>query len=72
MFYLDTGTYEFVNLKRTRTVTEDSGFEDDLDTNHFITDKELKNVIEVLQDCEYLGRKGEPVVILQQIETILA
>ena len=70
--HLDTESYEFPSLKRTRTVTEDSGFEDDFDTNHFITDAELHNVIEVIQNCEYLGRKGEPVVTLQQIETILA
>jgi len=69
---LDTETYEIGNLKRTRTLTEDSGYEDEFETNHFITDAELTNVIEVIQNCEYLARKGEKVVTLQEIETILS
>ena len=69
---VDTKINEFANLKRTRTVTEDSGFGDDLDTNHFITDAELNNVIEIIQNCEYLSRKGMSVVNLEEIESILA
>ena len=37
-----------------RTVTEDSGIEEDIAEDHFITDTELDSVIEIILSCPYL------------------
>ena len=37
-----------------RTVTEDSGIEEDIAEDHFITDTELDSVIEIILACPYL------------------
>ena len=64
---------EYANLKRTRTVTEDSGFGEDFDTDHFDTNAEFDNVVETIQNYEYLGRKEEPAIAatISDIKTIL-
>jgi len=41
-------------FKRVRTVTEDSGIEEDIAEDHFITDTELDSVIEIILSCSYL------------------
>jgi len=42
------------NFKRTRTVTEDSGIEEDFNTDHFVLESELCSVIEIIKSCDYL------------------
>ena len=48
---LDLGPASF---KRIRTVTEDSGIEEDFLNDHFVTSSELDSVIEVILTCPYL------------------
>ena len=45
---------EEANFKRVRTVTEDSGIEEDINNEHFVTDVEFDSVIEVIVTCQYL------------------
>jgi len=62
----------FAQFKRTRTVTEDSGFEEDFNSNHFVTDKEFTDVIEIIKTCEYLRKKEDPKVTSKEIRTLIA
>jgi len=56
-------------FKRTRTVTEDSGIEEDIGPGGFLTDAEFKNVIEVIKSCDYLKCKtDEPVLSIEEME----
>ena len=59
--------------RRTRTVTEDSGFEEEFDTDHFGTKADFDTDVETIQNCEYLGRKEEPAIAvsISEIKTIL-
>jgi len=59
------------HYKRTRTITEDSGFEEELDFNYFVTDKEFTNVIEVIKTCEYLDNSDDPGVTEEEIQTMV-
>ena len=56
-------------FKRTRTVTEDSGIEEDISPGGFLTDNEFRNVIEVIKTCDYLKCKNDqPVLNIEEIE----
>ena len=58
-------------FKRVRTVTEDSGIEEDLAEDHFITDTELDSVIEIILSCPYLTQdSGEPLTEPELVRTI--
>lgn len=46
---------ESANFKRTRTVTEDSGIEEDFNSDHFVLQSELTSVIEIIKSCDYLN-----------------
>ena len=46
---------ESANFKRTRTVTEDSGIEEDFNSDHFVLQSEFTSVIEIIKSCEYLS-----------------
>merc|ERR1712147_273424 len=57
-------------FKRVRTVTEDSGIEEDLAEDHFITDTELDSVIEIILSCPYLTEdSGEPLTEPELVRT---
>jgi len=45
---------EEASFKRVRTVTEDSGIEEDINNEHFVTAVEFDSVIEVIVTCQYL------------------
>eukprot|EP00092_Neocalanus_flemingeri_P106897 GFUD01137168.1.p1 GENE.GFUD01137168.1~~GFUD01137168.1.p1 ORF type:complete len:361 (-),score=113.82 GFUD01137168.1:173-1255(-) len=64
--------FDFAQFKRTRTVTEDSGFEEDFSSDHFVTDKEFRDVMEIIKTCEYLGKKEDPAVTVMEIKNIFA
>merc|ERR1711872_366582 len=49
----------YTAFKRQRTDTEDSGFEEDLNSEHFVTDTEFDNVLEIILKCEYLSKESE-------------
>merc|ERR1711915_135251 len=56
----------------TRTVTEDSGFEDECNENHFVTDAEFENVIDIIKSCEYLKNSSEPKITTSfEVQTVL-
>jgi len=46
---------ESANFKRTRTVTEDSGIEEDFNCDHFVLQSEFSSVIEIIKSCDYLN-----------------
>ena len=46
---------ESANFKRTRTVTEDSGIEEDFNCDHFVLQSEFTSVIEIIKSCDYLN-----------------
>jgi len=46
---------ESANFKRTRTVTEDSGIEEDFNSDHFVLQSEFTSVIEIIKSCDYLN-----------------
>ena len=53
-------------------MTEDSGFEDDFNCNHFVTDKEFATVVDIIKTCEYLGsRREDPAVARQGVQEIV-
>merc|ERR1711915_232060 len=63
---------KFDSFKRTRTVTEDSGFEDECNENHFVTDAEFENVIDIIKGCEYLKYSSEPKITTSfEVQTVL-
>jgi hypothetical protein len=66
----ETGN-DFEIVKRVRTVTEDSGFEEDISSCHFVTDVEFKNVVEIIQSCEYLRKNGEQALSIKEIKILL-
>eukprot|EP00092_Neocalanus_flemingeri_P103482 GFUD01132437.1.p1 GENE.GFUD01132437.1~~GFUD01132437.1.p1 ORF type:complete len:365 (+),score=113.07 GFUD01132437.1:55-1149(+) len=68
----EENNFDFAQFKRTRTVTEDSGFEEDFNSNHFVTEKEFTDVIEVIKTCEYLGNKEDPTVTIMEVKTSIA
>ena len=43
------------NFKRTRTVTEDSGIEEDFNSDHFVLQSEFTSVVEIIKSCDYLN-----------------
>ena len=43
-----------VNFKRVRTITEDSGIEEDINNDHFVTNAEFDSVIDIIHSCQYL------------------
>ena len=45
---------ESANFKRTRTVTEDSGIEEDFNSDHFVLQSEFSSVVEIIKSCDYL------------------
>lgn len=58
-------------FKRVRTVTEDSGIEEDLAEDHFITDTELDSVIEIILSCPYLTEgSGQPLTEPELVRAI--
>jgi len=46
---------ESANFKRVRTITEDSGIEEDINDDHFVTDAEFDSVIDIIRSCKYLS-----------------
>ena len=52
----DTDYFQF---KRVRTVTEDSGIEEDINCNHFVLDTEIDAVIDIIGKCDYLQNETE-------------
>jgi hypothetical protein len=52
-------------------VTKDSGFGEDFISDHFVTDKEFTNVIEVIQTSEYMCEKEDPAVTTKEIKSIV-
>merc|ERR1712038_936537 len=46
---------ESANFKRTRTVTEDSGIEEDFNSDHFVLQSEFTSVVEIIKSCDYLN-----------------
>ena len=62
------------NFKRTRTVTEDSGIEEDFNSDHFVLQSEFTSVIEIIKSCEYLSlNRNNPLdeAILDKDEILL-
>ena len=65
------GSLEPACFKRVRTVTEDSGIEEDIAEDHFITDTELDSVIEIILSCSYLTEdSGETLTEPEIVRTI--
>jgi len=62
---------DIFSYKRTRTITEDSGFDEEINFNHFVTDKEFTDVIDIIKTCEYLGNSDDPAVTKEEIQTIV-
>ena len=61
------GSPEPACFKRVRTVTEDSGIEEDMEEDHFITDTELDSVIEIILGCPYLTEDRAPALTEPEI-----
>lgn len=65
---------ESANFKRTRTVTEDSGIEEDFNSDHFVLQSEFTSVIEIIKSCDYLNiNRNNPLeeAILSKDEILL-
>ena len=62
---------ESANFKRVRTITEDSGIEEDINDDHFVTDAEFDSVIDIIHSCQYLSN-SESDVMLSKDQTISA
>ena len=54
------------NFKRTRTVTEDSGIEEDFNSDHFVLESELNSVIEIIKSCDYLTQPSQAASLTRQ------
>jgi len=54
------------NFKRTRTVTEDSGIEEDFNSDHFVLESELNSVIEIIKSCDYLSQPTQAASLTRQ------
>lgn len=55
---------ESADFKRVRTVTEDSGIEEDLDNDdHFVTEAEFESVLEIILACSYLSDKDDQALL---------
>jgi len=63
---------ESANFKRVRTITEDSGFEEDINDDHFVTDAEFDSVVDIIHSCQYLSNSESDVPLTndQTISTI--
>ena len=63
---------KFDSFKRTRTVTEDSGFGDECNEKHFVTDAEFENVIDIIKSCEYLKNGSDKKITTSfEVQTVL-
>merc|ERR1712126_139372 len=62
---------ESANFKRVRTITEDSGIEEDISDDHFVTDAEFDSVVDIIRSCKYLSN-SESDVQLTKDQTISA
>ena len=57
---LTDNSLENADFKRNRTVTEDSGIEEDLEgSDHFVSDAEFDSVLEIILSCSYLIDKDD-------------
>jgi len=67
----DKKALDIFSYKRTRTITEDSGFDEEINFNHFVTDKEFTDVIEIIKTCEYLVNSDKTAVTKEEIQTMV-
>ena len=62
---------EEAKFKRIRTVTEDSGIEEDINNDHFVTEVEFNSVIEIIQTCQYLSDEHDNTLTPAQLTSII-
>ena len=62
---------DIAHLKRTRTVTEDSGFEDDCNNNNFVSNTELTNFIEIIHALEFITKTKDSAIITTECTSII-
>ena len=52
-------------------MTEDSGIEEDINNDHFVTEVEFNSVIEIIQTCQYLNDEHEKTLTQAQVAAMV-